>query len=298
MDEGLIRMLCQMAIVVFTMITAFIVSKEGRRSNTKRKRKETRIVLVIAFVLGIVNCYFLYKDYRNQLVEDAATKALILKRNIEYASIIKNQKLTIDTANGIIGLQRELNIKNDQVITLQRETLGNLTGDKEAPILKLFISKPQYNGKPKSKYYIINFDIINNSKFPLHDVRCSVLDVNIPSTLLIGIRHTRGDEGTIFEGGNRALSYLNDYNSLFLKNIGSITKGNSYILHTSTIKPDAALKENYSYIIKISWSQGDIIWYLNLNQIKDSLLIKNAEFVLNGKKIDNYKKYIQYLSEN
>jgi hypothetical protein len=118
------------------------------------------------------------------------------QKNKEEAKAEANRIKAEDTASKFKQLQvknlaktEELLEAYKQIVELQTELKNQLTGGENIPILKLTISKlRKHEGKD---YYIIEFDITNDGKYPLQSVRGKINDFYGFIMLKHGMRYYR-----------------------------------------------------------------------------------------------------------
>jgi len=170
---------------------------------------------------------------------------------------------------------------------LQKELKNQVTGGDTKPILQAVSSQIIINNL---KVYSLMFNIINEGKYPLHNLRATVMDLGgvfcAPYLKMEKI------------GGAYSIWKPKDYDKNdWLKNrkfdIGTLTPGNTHELYAALYSNDDKIWQNVTsgsvnkdvadYTIEIAWNGGKIIYYLTMTIKDDVFDLTKYEITFNGK---------------
>ncbi|MDB5030355.1 hypothetical protein [Mucilaginibacter sp.] len=284
-------------------IVAFIDKKEANKENQKSNKFNT-----LAFAVLIIGAFTsLWSGYNSQKSGDKAqhradsvSRVIINKQKVidsinrllyaKQDDIIKLQKNQIDTSSRILSTSLKTNLLQQQIGQLQSELKSEITGGKSKPILLLTVSRIVIDNNTQKKYFVLFFDILNNSDYALQNVKAIIYDTYGIDMRMYGVQYVRDglSEKTVKPD-------IKDYNSTnHFDGIGSISKGSKYPLYITTFCPELAKNRSLGYPIEINWFNGHFTYFINLKIEGETLNLDSVQLVYNGTRI-NYNKYFNFL---
>jgi len=226
------------------------------------------VCIILGSIITVVAAFF---DYRQKLEDQKEQLDNEIKRNQEYQNllgksnalmeksnnIITTQQTVIDTSKKIIDLQNQLNLKNEEIQKLQENTLNNITGGKNIPILYI---------KATGSEFLLK--IINDSDLPLRGV--SVEYVKIIHDLFT-------------PSGNRTSSGPPNATQDQKKVIGDMA------IRSSDIVTNESLGDGYkhiTYIYVVKWLLGSYKGQFEILDDKKTVQVKNSYVIAYKPQID------------
>jgi hypothetical protein len=220
------------------------------------------------------------------------------KKNEERKALISEQKA--DTAQKELKAIQLENLKktNDlaeaykQIARLQNEIKNEITGGNSTPLLKLTTTKIITDEKSRKNYFIIFFDMQNEGKYPLQNLKCTIYDNWGLEMLKHGVKHFR--DGLSFGFNPNTQDDVKNYRPANHFDIGTVTVGKAYPLYTTTFSPQLPNHNPFSYTVEIQWYSGSLVYFINLTTENENVTIESVELLLNGKHVTNYQKFLVF----
>lgn len=218
---------------------------------------------ILAGILAIIGAFSQWREKKDASIKSKVAQDSL--KNLQEKILINTEALS-EAYKENARLQAVLNSKSDHILgstnelkdlykenaVLQEELKNQITGGENKPVL--LIRTHPGSDPPLGQYYVTNFDIGNNGKYPLHNLRVTVMDFYGPAfERVVKVKRDRmGNETVITKPDDVPVLYSN--NKEF--DLGTLNTGQQYPVYSSVYQYLG--NEFYPfYTVVISWNNGN-----------------------------------------
>jgi len=162
------------------------------------------------------------------------------------ANLASNSNVQLSKSNKqLTDLSGKLMMANDQIRRLQNETINNITGGDNKPIITINIAEDIEN----QKYQDVTFWVNNKGKYPIKNIE---LTINDHYANVTKVNWQKRDKTNIESNVESVNPENKDYSDVFVSK-GDLPKGSMKTLYSTKFISDL---KYVSYFFKIQWQNG------------------------------------------
>jgi hypothetical protein len=237
--------------------------------------KNMNWILIWGIVGAIVVAASSFAQWRQTKIQEEKAKVSEAKADSATQRIIVLQK-------EVIGLQQELN-------SHQKELINELTGGGNFPILEILTDKNYIEMPGIEKHSRVYFKVLNNSDYPIHDVRVMIMDFEGHNLYKkVGYNFFKSEKTKL---GIAALPQNDTYDPFKMYDLRTIPKKSSTNVYVAAASPTLSVL-GATYVVEIDWSQGRERFDINFKFGKSTIEISKVNLILNDKSEQDFKKHL------
>jgi len=238
---------------------------------------------VCGTVCTVLVVYFTW--LHNKSSSDKSTKTLsntteLLQENKALKVQVENQSNKIDE------LRNENNELSSKLMDKSLDIYKNLTGDGNKPVL--IVGTDQLNVDPNfiiPSYYMIQFIIKNESKYPMRNVKVRITDFTGREMIKYGVKHTVNGL-TIGFGVRDIETEMKNYDLNPTFDIAALSPNVKKLLYRTTYSHVLSVMDAH-YNVEVIWDNGHFIHLVTLKSDGDNLILDKWSGIFNGESTDD-----------